>query len=237
LGTRPATVAIVGIMTAVWLLAAPVLAGPPSETFDLPRFGTLALYAPHGTPSQVVLFLSGDGGWNLGVVSMAERLRDAGALVVGIDVRALVRLLERSPSCAYPSAPLEELSRAVQLHLRLPEYRRPIIVGYSSGATLAYAALAAAPVETFAGAISLGFCPDLELRRAPCSMRGLTFQKKAQGAGYLLDPFPGLGVPWIVLQGESDRVCTPATTRAASWRTRAGWRGSSRCRRWDTASR
>ena len=50
-------------------------------------FGRVAVYAPTRAPDQVVLFISGDGGWNLGVVPMAERLRDLGALVVGIDMR------------------------------------------------------------------------------------------------------------------------------------------------------
>jgi type IV secretory pathway VirJ component len=189
-------------------------AGEPSEALTLPTFGKVALYAPTGTPEEVVLFVSGDGGWNLGVVSMAERVRDLGALVVGIDIRAFVNSLEASKSCAYPAGALEELSRAVQLHRKLPAYRRPMLVGYSSGATLVYAALVAAPPETFAGAISLGFCPDLEIHNTPCRQRGLAFEKKLKGAGYDLAPFPGLAVPWMVLQGEVDQVCDPGTTRA-----------------------
>lgn len=184
------------------------------ETLKAPGFGTVAIYPPAGPPQQVVLFLSGDGGWNLGVVAMAERLRDLGALVIGIDVRAFVKSLEAARPCAYPPGALEELSRAVQLRRRLPEYRRPILVGYSSGATLVYAALAAAPPETFAGAISLGFCPDLEIRAPPCRQGGLSFEKKARGVGYDLAPFPGLKVPWMVLQGEADQVCAPAATSA-----------------------
>jgi type IV secretory pathway VirJ component len=66
------------------------------------------------------------------------------------------------------------LSRTVQLRRKLTEYKPPLLVGYSSGATLVYAALAAAPPETFAGAIRLGFCPDLVIRRAPCHQNGLT---------------------------------------------------------------
>jgi len=52
-------------------------------------------------------------------------------------------------------------------------YQRPLLVGYSSGATLVYAALAAAPPEAFAGAISLGFCPDLEIHKPLCHGRAL----------------------------------------------------------------
>ena len=143
------------------------------------------------------------------VIGMADRLRRAGALVVGIDTRAFVKSLESSGSCAYPAGALEELARDVQLRLRLPQYQRPIVVGYSSGATLAYAAIAAAPPETFAGAISLGFCPRLELRTAPCRMRGLEAARPPQGKapvfGYDLAPFRDSTVPWSCC-GEADQV-------------------------------
>ena len=142
------------------------------ETMKAPTFGTVTIYstAPaQGPPKSVVLFISGDGGWNLGVVPMAKQLRDAGALVAGIDIRPFMKSLNASSGCAYPAGALEELSRAVQMRMKVPAYQRPILVGYSSGATLVYAAIAAAPPETFAGAISLGFCPDLEIKTAAVS--------------------------------------------------------------------
>jgi type IV secretory pathway VirJ component len=179
------------------------------ETFALAPFGTLHVYTPPGAPREVVLFVSGDGGWNLGVVPMARRLEAEGALVVGIDVRSFLAGLERSGACAYPAGSLEDLARTVELRHRLPEYLRPILVGYSSGATLVYAALAQAPAETFRGAISLGFCPDVSLRTPLCRGRGLASRPKAKGRGWDIDPFPELDVPWTVLQGEIDQVCSP----------------------------
>jgi type IV secretory pathway VirJ component len=202
------------IFAAVSLLFSAAPATQNVDTFTVPTFGQVAVYRPASAPSQVVLFISGDGGWNLGVVSMAERLRDLGALVVGLDIRTFLKSLETSKGCAYPAGALEELSRAIQLRYKLPAYERPILVGYSSGATLVYAALAAAPPESFAGAISLGFCPDLEIAVPLCQMRGLKSSRRTKGPGYDLAPFQGLRVPWMVLQGEADQVCAPATTRA-----------------------
>jgi type IV secretory pathway VirJ component len=80
--------------------------GPSTGVLTVPGFGQVSVYAPSGTPSQVVLFVSGDGGWNLGVVPMAEALRDRGALVVGIDIRAFVKALNASDNCAYPAGDL-----------------------------------------------------------------------------------------------------------------------------------
>lgn len=206
--------AAVAVCGALWPVAVGrAQPGPHTEQMRLPGAGVVTAYVPAGPPQQVVLFLSGDGGWNLGVVPMAERLTREGALVVGIDVREFAKTLNASKSCAYPAGVLEEVSRAVQARLKLPEYVRPIVAGYSSGATLAYAAIAAAPQETFAGAISLGFCPDVELQVPLCQMRGLRSTKRAKGVSYDLAPFGSLAVPWMVLQGEQDQVCAPAQTR------------------------
>lgn len=204
--------AIAIAMAVVALLPRPSAA--QTETLRDPTFGRISIYAPAGAPGAVVLFVSGDGGWNLGVVAMAERLRDLGALVVGIDIRAFLRGLAASTSCAYPAGDLEELARNVQLHRKLPAYKRPILVGYSSGATLVYAAIASAPPETFAGAISLGFCPDILIHPPLCEMRGLKTRKRSDKLGYDVQPFSGSRVPWMVLQGEIDQVCDPAGTRA-----------------------
>ena len=215
---RPVVVAVVGVLAvAIGLAPTPARAEPSPESRRVPRpapetlqvagAGKVTLYTPTGAPRAVVLFLSGDGGWNLGVVSMAERLRDEGALVAGIDIRAFMKGLAAGPSCAYPGGVLEEVSRAVQLHAHVPAYRAPILVGYSSGATMAYAALAAAPAETFAGAISLGFCADLEIGVPMCQMRGLHATKRKKGIGYDLAPFAANTVPWMVLHGDQDQVC------------------------------
>jgi type IV secretory pathway VirJ component len=145
---------------------------------------------------------------------MADRLRREGALVLGIDIRAFRRLLASSKGCAYPAGPLEELSRAIQLRYKFPRYKRPVLVGYSSGATLAYATIAAAPPETFAGAISLGFCPDIDLATPLCRMRGLKTTPRPRDRGVDLAPFKASTVPWMVLQGQSDQVCDPKVTQA-----------------------
>jgi type IV secretory pathway VirJ component len=206
------TASLRSLLVVLLLLTGSALAFP-QEVVTVPTFGPITLYRPVAAIQSIVLFVSGDGGWNPGVVAMAKRLRGLGALVVGIDIRPFVKSLEASKGCAYPGGALEELSRAVQLRFKLPAYGRPILAGYSSGATLVYAALAAAPPETFAGAISLGFCSDLEIRAPLCQMRGLRATKKTKEVGYDLAPFAGSTVPWQVLQGEVDQVCAPDTTR------------------------
>jgi type IV secretory pathway VirJ component len=59
----------------------PPAADPTEGETHLPagRFGKVTVYIPEGTPQSVAIFLSGDGGWNLGVISMAKALIDMGA--------------------------------------------------------------------------------------------------------------------------------------------------------------
>ena len=186
-----------------------------AETLEFGRFGTVSLYHESPVPAHVVLFVSGDGGWNLGVVDMAKALAGLDALVVGIDITHYLKQLNAgSEECGYPAGDLEGLSQYVQKSLNFPRYLPPVLVGYSSGATLVYAALVQAPTATFRGAISMGFCPDLPLTRPLCRGRGLssTAGPKAKGVRFL--PDPTLEAPWIAFQGLIDQVCDPAAVEA-----------------------
>ena len=166
---------------------------------------------PEGTPQSVAIFLSGDGGWNLGVVSMAHALIDMGAVVIGVDIRQYLGALgkgarrENAP-CQLIAGDFENLSHQIQKEIGMFVYHVPVLVGYSSGATVVYAALAQSPPGTFAGALSLGFCPDQDF------------------AGAALCPGPG-GEPaarparaWPLQQGNtraSPRASLPLPARAA----------------------
>ena len=183
------------------------------------RFGTLHVYEPGGTPEAVVLFASGDGGWNLGVLDMAAQLARRHAVVVGFSTPRYLHALARvGGSCLYPAGDLESLSQFVQKKLKLAHYVAPVLVGYSSGATLVYAALAAAPGGTFRGGISLGFSADLAVQRPLCRGSGLRSVKSADGKAFDLLPRP-LPVPWIALQGDIDKDVSPKATNEFVRRT------------------
>ena len=183
------------------------------EVLQFGRFGNVTIYYQSTRPSHVVLFVSGDGGWNLGVVDMAKALSSYNALVVGIDITHYMKELERSSeACVYPAADFELLSKFVQKKLGYPGYRVPLLVGYSSGATLVYAILVQAPPNTFLGAISLGFCPDLQLTKPLCRGYGLEWKPGPKGKGYSFLPARKIRDPWIALQGTIDQVCDPLNT-------------------------
>lgn len=96
-------------------------------------------YEPSGEPHcPSVVLLSGDGGWELGVVTWAQALQAAGHEVIGVDAARLVRLAgHRGLAGVVASWPA--LARLVN--------RPAVVVGYSRGATigLVLAARAVAP--------------------------------------------------------------------------------------------
>jgi type IV secretory pathway VirJ component len=178
------------------------------------RFKDVALYRPGGEPKQFVLFLSGDNGWDEPVTDMAQMLTDKGAMVAGISMPQLVASLEADGNqCVFPDGDLENLSHYLQGYARLSTYHTPLLIGYSSGATLAYAMIAQAPAQTFLGAMSLGFCPDLDLEKPLCRGEGVHFTRRKDGLGVDLLPAKKLPVEWIALHGTRDRVCSTAAAR------------------------
>jgi len=195
----------------------------PGESLRYGRFGTVNLYRQSSVPSWVVLFVSGDGGWNQGVVDMARALSSMDALVVGIDITQYLKGLATSTEeCSYPAGDFELLSKFVQKKLDFPQYVQPVLLGYSSGATLVYAILVQSPPNTFFGAISLGFCPDLVLTKPLCKGDGLEWRPGLKGRGYRFLPAEDLEMPWIALQGTIDQVCDAAATEAYVRQVRNG---------------
>ena len=195
------------------LIAASAACGVRAEetTDKFGRFGRITLYYPSPHPAHVALFVSGDGGWNLGVVDMAREIAALDTLVVGVDTTHYLKQLESAAEpCVYPAGDFELLSKYVQKKLGFPQYIKPLLIGYSSGATLVYAALVQAPSNTFLGAISLSFCPDMDLSKPFCRGSGLKWTRDRHGKTSVFLPATRLAVPWVVLQGAVDQVCDAA---------------------------
>lgn len=201
------------LMTAALALAGPVTA-LAQEKISHGRFTDVSLYRPKGEAKSFVLFLSGEAGWTPALAAQAQALADQGAAVAGIHTpNMLARIGRESGDCLLPDGDLENLSHFLQGYARLPAYFPPLLVGPGLGGTLAYAMLAQAPEDTFAGAISMGFCPELALKKPLCKGEGVHFTQRAGGAGLALLPTPRLRAPWVALQGSEDTVCGPAAVQ------------------------
>jgi len=184
-----------------------------SVTFS--KFGKIIIYHPETTPTSVTLFVSGDGGWKDGESKMTRILVAQGSMVLGIDAKHYNNYLSKQTNdCLYPAADFETLSISIQKKYKFENYYKPILVGYSYGAVLVYGILAQAPANTFKGAIALGFCPDINLKKPLCRGNGLTQRVLKAGVSFYLEPSMKLTAPFIVLNGKKDLTCPFAATES-----------------------
>jgi type IV secretory pathway VirJ component len=187
-----------------------------ARILDVAALGDVTVYAPKVPARGLALFASGDGGWNLGVWDMAHTATELGYWVAGFSTPAFLKALENGDgACSDGAALLDTIGAKVRHEMSLPESWRPTLIGYSSGATVVYAALAQAGDARFSGAMTLGFCPDLVVHKPFCEGAGLTAQKQDKPPyGVVFDAVDEVPAPWIVLQGEIDQVCNPPATQA-----------------------
>ena len=186
-----------------------------TRIIEYPGVGEITIYAPQGEARGLALFPSGDGGWNLGVWDMAQTAASLGYWVAGFSTPAFLKTLETSSgACSDAAGLLEHIGAAVKKEMRVPSEFRPVLIGYSSGATIAYAALAESGDARFGGAMTLGFCPDLIIHKPWCEGAGGLTATKMPKPPYtpIFNTVPRVPAPWIVLQGEIDQVCNPPAT-------------------------
>ena len=198
---------------------------PPNHTYEVlshGRFKEFQVFRPVAPVEHVVLFMSGDGGWSRGLTQMARALVADGALVIAIDTPDFYDVLEADGgTCVFPDGDLENLSHWVQAYYKLPTYFKPLLVGYSAGASLAYATLAQAPSGIFSGAVSLSFCADLDLKKPMCKGDALRYSPRKGEEGVRLQPTSKLSAPWVALHGTTDDECPAREAREFVARVRA----------------
>jgi len=183
------------------------------------RFEDVRIYRPPTNAQRLALLLSGDGGWSSTLGALATRLATTtGTLVAGVDTRALLASLSRDPaSCVSPGADLAGLAAFLRERYRLAD-AAPVLIGHSAGASFAFVALGQAPAGTFAGALTLSFCADVDLVKPLC--RTPAMQYRARPGGVRLKPAGELPAPWIALHALDDTECPAAQARSFAAATR-----------------
>ena len=188
-----------------------------TRILSLAGLGEVTVYAPKGEAEGLALFASGDGDWNLGVWDMAQTAADLGYWVAGFSTPAFLKSLENGDGeCSDASGLLDHIGSKVKTEFKLPADWRPVLIGYSSGATIMYAALAQAGDTRFGGAMTLGFCPDLIIHKPFCEGAGVSLptSRPNRRTASCSTPCRAVKAPWIVLQGDIDQVCNPPATEA-----------------------
>lgn len=67
-----------------------------TDTIKYGNFGKIIIYRTSIAPNALVLFISGDGGWGMGVSKMSAKLVERGAMVAAIDIRYYFNNLKNS---------------------------------------------------------------------------------------------------------------------------------------------
>jgi type IV secretory pathway VirJ component len=202
------------LLAILFISVSQLYAETPNDSINVAPFGKVFIYNQTSKPQNVVIMISGDGGWKSGVTGFAETFSQMNTLVAGVDILRYYKALKlRSDSCYNVAADFVQLATEIEKKYNFSDYTPPVIMGYSSGATLVYGILSQARPETFIGGISLGFCPDIEIPKMLCEHNGLTQTVGKPGKVYFLQPNAKLGNSWIVLQGKIDKICDYQTVQ------------------------
>lgn len=205
--------------SALLLLLLLVLVGcqrgdPP---FANGRFDRVWVDLPAGDIRQVVLWLMPGRSRTAIDRRLAAVLRREGALVISVSAPGLLaRMAEEDGDCSLPAGDLDNLAREVEAQLGLERYLPPVLAGRGVGAALVYAALAQAPVDGFAGGVSLDFTPALPSGIPLCPGRGLASSFAAEDGISTIAPAALPVSPWMVVAKADSQATTEPFVRQAA---------------------
>lgn len=191
-------------------------AAPPPQTVSHGLFSNVKVMRPDGPPQQFVLLLQNRAdGPSPAERALTEKMVGAGAMVASVPLPPFYqRLAAQDGQCTYPGGAFENLSRSIQAQDHLPAYLLPLLVGTGPAAAVTYAALAQTPAGTFAGGLSVGLCPRLQLSPPMCAGPTLKWQTAGDGPGVDLLPAPAaLATHWMALGG-GEEGCSAAQAQA-----------------------
>ncbi len=171
------------------------------EPISYGRFQNIILNQPKGEVKAFVLLLTDATTSSTSektTANISQNLANAGAMVATISPTQLLNNLEADPDdCVFPDGDLENLAHYLQGYAQLPNYFTPLLIGEGVGAPLAYAVLAQAPKDTFAGAITFGFNAYLPLKKPLCQDSNLHFSPHQDGGGVDIQLADALNNQWI----------------------------------------
>ena len=132
----------------------------PNPVFELPA-----------GPAKGTIFLFSEGPhWSAADALRANRIRDAGAAVVGIDTDNLLASLERQESdCVYLVSDIERIGHEIGRLTAATSFVAPIVAGSGVGGALAMDLLAGTPADTIGAVAAVDPAAGVPLRTPLCS--------------------------------------------------------------------
>jgi type IV secretory pathway VirJ component len=148
------------------------LAAPREVKISEEAIGQTSVLAPETEPVSFVALLSDAKGLGDADRAVAERLVASGAAVLLVDTPKLVEGLANGDEdeCHYAFGDIEDAARTAQRALGMKQWRWPVMLGLGdTGGSLAYLTLAQAPLNTAAGAVSIGFTDSFASKLKICA--------------------------------------------------------------------
>lgn len=131
----------------LFALSAPLRA--TAVEYDAGHIPKPEILLPDDTAKTLVILLSDTKGWTSAEETEAQRLKDNGSIVIGIDTPAyLTELRKDDGECIYMISDIEDLVHQAERTADMTTYLPPIVAGIGDGGALALAMLAQTPHAT-----------------------------------------------------------------------------------------
>ena len=178
------------------------------ESLHSGRFGKVTLYRESPRPLHLVLFVSGDGGWNQGVVDMAKALASLDAVVAGIDITHYLRELRISPEACFLSCFRFRIAQQIDPEeIRFSDLRTADPCRLLLRGDPGLFGLGAGSSEHFSGCYQFGVLSRPPSDQASMPGQWIGMDPRAPRSGVQLSFLPQSPGPWIAFQGTIDQVC------------------------------
>lgn len=185
---------LLACLLAASLAAAPVAAGDAAPVgFDPGLIPDPRVLMPAGPAAGTVFLFSDHQGWGDADAALAERLQQAGAAVVGIDLPAYFDAIDRTPpkgnaDCAYLVADFERIGEDLGRASGATGFHAPLLAGTGEGGALAIDILGQTPADTLGGVFAANPTAGQRLGRRLCM--GFDRVPAGDGSAYALPPGP-----------------------------------------------
>jgi type IV secretory pathway VirJ component len=207
-----AALVMIGSVTLAGLLSwrpVPVSLTAPSDpvhaSMDDDILGHLEIESPRSAPKALVFLVAGRRDMPERD-SYIEALVKAGAIAVKVDFEQVRASLASEPrdenACHYVADDFKDAAQTIQRQLGLRTYLFPVVAGIDEGAPFAFVALAQAPDNTLAGAVTRGFDTNLQTDRPYCPGPHMTELRESVYSFDNATPLPGA---WCVIASLPDR--------------------------------
>jgi type IV secretory pathway VirJ component len=196
------------ILTALLCLDSGTVSAITPDSLYVEPFGKLYVHNISPTPENIVLVFPGNMTDRHDIVNIADEIASAGNVVVVVDmVHYFHEKGKRQEECTRIVTDFVDLGIMIEKRFRFQEYRPPILLGFSEGASFVYALLAQSHRNTFIGGISAGFCDKVTFPIKLCEVNGLQLKTDKSDGVITLQPYQGQENHWMVINTGTDRLC------------------------------